>query len=407
MYKKIYIITTLILCLVYKISSAESEFNIPITNIHNQKLNYLSSQQVGTEITSSIAELFNDLDKRYLYQEDSILTNLLLAPLRFHTGALISLVQHEVVGHGARGMEFNFPIIGYEFELLTLSGATFFDLDPSKKKISYFKKKKAIVILAGNEAARILGEKIRYNMLKKDSIDPYSSAVYLSSEFHQEEYIQSTVVTLASKAPVDLGNDIVHYIKTINDIYGNDTVTLEQLSQRTALSYLDPFLIYSAYSLITGQSFKPIYLSLTDNLKWIPAFRTVLTPYGYEYHMLNFFKINNKLLRLTLGYGNQYHEEKSTENTYYGELYIPSIFSYDDKIDLGGHIIGWSQPELFFKSYNIPETQIGFLANIYGTYKLNKNLGVKASLGYTTGGYVNGFPTSKGLMVGLSCMLAW
>lgn len=69
------------------------------------------------------------------------------------------------------------------------------------------------------------------------------------------------------------------------------------------LDLIDPFLFYSAYSFVMNTNLDNIPMINLGRVKYLPATRAILAPYGLERGLVNHFVIDDKYIQLNINYG--------------------------------------------------------------------------------------------------------
>ena len=334
----------------------------------------------GADWTMSLIEGYRVLDDKIAPGEDSPLMNALMVIPRIMITDYATTLQHEVFGHGARIRDIG---NGWKVHSYTLgldgSGSTSYRLNlnsPPQDKVS--------VRIAGIQATEVLGNKIKDRMIDSEKINPVYGAAYLMSAGDQLMYTYLTDYK-------GKGHDVQNYITDMNGIYGKNYLTKSKMKSRTALSLFDPFLYFSAYALVTGQDFEFPMIQLGD-WKYLPAFRSVWTPYGTENKWLNLFKAPSTPMQLNLWQG-----KNKRGNSWGAEAIVDRIYSHEN-IDVGFNVATWKQPKMFVsKPLQAPKKQ-GYSGEGNLKLNLNETSAIYTAIGYKSAGFRVGYPMRAGML---------
>jgi hypothetical protein len=334
----------------------------------------------GADWTMSIIEGYRVLDDKIAAGIDSPLMNALMMIPRIVMTGYATTFHHEVFGHGARvrGIGQGWKVRSYKFDI-DGSGLTSYRFNPNSPS-----QYTPAVTVAGMQATEVLGNKIKDRMIDSEKINPVYGAAYLMSAGDQIVYTYLTEYE-------GKGHDVKSYIEEMNDIYGKNYLSKRKIKSRTAISLLDPFLYFSAYALATGEDFEFPMISLGD-WKYLPAFRSIWTPYGTENKWLNLFKTPSTPMQLNLWSG-----KNKSGSSWGGEAIVDRIYGHEN-IDVGFNIAAWQQPKMFLaKPLNAPKKR-GYSAE--GNVKLNlqETSAIYASIGYKSNGFRVGYPMNSGML---------
>ncbi|PCI78183.1 hypothetical protein COB21_01570 [Candidatus Aerophobetes bacterium] len=240
----------------------------------------------------------------------AMLIRLIEDSLWINLGRYMGIWQHEYFGHGFRIRSLGrdkFMITGYENDLF--SGSTQFCVDDSKATLSDL----LSIDIAGLESEGIMARTIANKWVEKEELNSRLGGLYIESALSSWLYASNSIKgTLPTKDNfLSEGNDILAYVFDINNLYPSANLTVRKVSEHLSCNILDPMLWYSFYAeikyIIVGTTMKVPMFSFDikgNNLKFLPAFRARLTPYGIENDVVGYFKWNNMPITIDMRWGN-------------------------------------------------------------------------------------------------------
>uniref|UniRef100_A0A3B0IZ55 Uncharacterized protein n=1 Tax=Wolbachia endosymbiont of Aleurodicus dispersus TaxID=1288877 RepID=A0A3B0IZ55_9RICK len=257
-----YIKIFLILLLFSTYSAAQVDEKDFFINLSIDK-NITSSQNAGTSAAfsalSGLAYLSSkyDMNKNFFYR------------LGFgYSVAMITLLNHELSGHGLRALEFNCKPHSLEINPLPISGSIH-----TGCTLPIHIQKDTMLSLGGMQANYLLAQKISDNFfVHEQEIDPVIGIGYILSAADQIEY---NYINHNNKS----GHDVNNYVEDMEIMYGNKSMNRSIIKSHGFLSLLDPILFASVYSAITGRNVNVPVLSI-GNIGVTPFARSIFTPYG-------------------------------------------------------------------------------------------------------------------------------
>ena len=336
----------------------------------------------GADLTMSLIESYRQLDDKIAPGADSPLMNALMVIPRIMVTTYATTFQHEVFGHGARIREVGsgWKVHSYKFNWDGAGSTSFWykTNSPAQYKIA--------VDIAGIQATEVLSNKIKSRMIDSEKINPVYGAAYLMSAGDQLIY------TYMTDYKEGKGHDVQNYITDMNKIYGANYLSKSKIKSRTALSLLDPFLYFSAYALATGEDFEYPMVPIGE-WKYLPAFRSVWTPYGTENKWMNYLKAPSTPLQLNISQG-----KNKRGTSWSAELIVDRIFS-NGNIDFGFNLSTWKQPKLFYEDpLKAPKIQ-GYSGEGNAKLNLNEMSAIYTAIGYKSAGFRVGYPMKAGALV--------
>ncbi|MFH0894151.1 MAG: hypothetical protein V2A54_06930 [Bacteroidota bacterium] len=328
----------------------------------------------------------------------------------------IALAQHEVFGHGARARELGYSDVLYNMHLLppfgdgsglTHWGATLktgYDMPTSQENIALH--------IGGVDCEMLLADNLTNQMLLNDTLHYRQGLFYLFAQNNLLLYLWGTRYTKPSN--IKQGNDMVSYVNDLNNLYSNslnNDYDVNKLSIQSLISFANPFQIYSAFSIlyaygIKGKKQLKMPMIKFGSLRYLPAFNYSLTPFGSQYHFVNYIRYKNALLSGDFNIGD------NTFNNFYGFSIKGFNIVNKKRIAINFHLDVWSQPDLELEKYSTPSTinKIGEAFKIDLTlrpFERKNKMGLFLQTGYKTKGYLMGEPLAESLILryGLSLHL--
>ena len=208
-------------------------------------------------------------------------------------------------------------------------------------------------------------------------------------------------------------NDITGYVFGINELYPKANLTVRDIEGHLSCNLLDPMIYYSVYAeikyILFGEKCSvPMFkFNVGDTcLKFLPAFRVRLTPYGLENDMVGYFKVGNNPITVDVRWG------ELAQFTFGGvHINAPYLIQWGQSSSFGLEIDTWKQPnfeasptlEAFNAGVDMPRPS----RNRYGgallantDVALNKKgvLHGYVKLGYKSKGYYPGYILKAGLI---------
>jgi|GEM_PF-5375002 len=341
----------------------------------------------GADLSLSLIEGYRMLDDKIAPSADVTWMKALIVIPRVMITGYATTFQHEVFGHGARVREIGhgWKVKKYKFNF-DGSASTNFGFNPASHA-----QYGIAVDVAGMQATEVLSNKIKGRFLDSAKINPVYGAAYFMSAGDQIMY------TYMAQYKEGVGHDVQNYITDMNKVYGANYLSKSKIKARTALSLLDPFLYFSAYSVATGEEFEYPMIPIGE-WQYLPAFREIFTPYGLENKLINHFKTPTTPFQLNVMQGK--HKRSSSWGA---ELIVDRVFE-NGNLDVGFNIATWKQPKLFFADpLNAPSKQ-GYSGEGNIRLNLNETSAIYTSVGYKTAGFRVGYPlkASALLRVGLA-----
>jgi hypothetical protein len=313
---------------------------------------------------------------------------------------LTALAQHEVFGHGSCFRQLGYGENSFHINLFFPygDGSGFARTGTLKKGYKITPYEQLAVVYSGNEGNQVLANQLTANMLIDGSIHYRQATLFLISNNNLPAYIWRT--RLKDPSSSFASDDISNYIFDINYIchgyFGDKSLyNIKSLSEQCLISLLNPIQAYSAYTVLVKygiqgkKKLKQIPMIPLGKVKYLPAFNFSLTPFGAQYHMVNYFKLKQRLLVADIAYG------KPKYANFYGINLSAYQLLQKPWIDLNVFADIWYQPELELEEYILPVPEQKFGGSVSAAVYLNplkaaRKIGLYLQLGYKTKGYLQG-----------------
>ncbi len=321
---------------------------------------------------------------------------------------LTVLTQHEVFGHGARYREMGHIKNSFHINLFFPYGdgsgyARSGELNPGHQSTP---QTRISEVFAGNEATQLMSNDLEAAMLLNGTIHYRQASLFLASRNNLPAYIWRT--RLLNNTNPFASDDIATYIMDINNIYFREAISrrieINRLSIECLTSLLDPIQVYSAYAILVSygikgkKSLSKIPMIRLGNVGYLPSFQYSLTPFGPQFHMINYVKWEKRLFSAAFSYGiGGRYQSYGVQLASYKCLQLPWI-ELDAKAEL------WHQQELQLDHYSYvplpPKTGGSASVQCYlHPLKNNRNIGLYLQGGYKTKGYMLGENLDHGLIL--------
>ena len=206
---------------------------------------------------------------------------------------LLLVVNHEVMGHGARLRERFDGSIGYTIDppapYGSGGGSTFFSFDrpPTRHE-------RLAIAAAGMEADAVAARHVAALAFSRGRIRPRDAIRYLGFELDTLTYIAGTHDDLDRHSP---GHDVAQFIRTYNVMAAAadaPAITSPTLRREALVSLANPMLAFAAYGigryLWNGSADVRVPSVSIGEVRWLPLARYQLTPYGSEVAVMNHFE---------------------------------------------------------------------------------------------------------------------
>lgn len=321
---------------------------------------------------------------------------------------LVHIHQHEIFGHGFRYREFEMKGNSYKVSLFPPygGGGGFAVRGRADYNRRFGAHENIAMITGGMEASAVLSERLRNKWLQNGEIHYKESLLFLSSLHDYTAYIYSTI--LFSRGG---GGDPFNFVRAVNRQYGFDTsedyqLTINDLSQRTSVNLINTFQFFAVYTyiktyLIDGDKTYKYPMFNIGKTDWLPSIRFGLTPFGSEFIIENFLKMDKSLtqVRLRLGDG-------KLDNFWGGGVSYRR--DWTSKLNINAIADFWIQPSMELGGEVRFDTKQGLggrlIVEVNQQFNPDIPVGLFAQLGYKTTGFYPGETLNKGVIarIGIS-----
>jgi len=319
-----------------------------------------------------------------------ILRSVELVGLVLPVNDLAFLMQHEYFGHGARAREFGLQTSWPKLESLPLP------FGPGIASVSHAPphniKESLVITLGGVEGASVLAEEINTRWWRNKKMNAKTTFMNILATHNTDGYLW---IFPPSKLSANLraGHDMVAYVEKVNKMYGDQRLTLDYMTWSVATNLINPFTYFSFYSMyryiVHGERTNDYPYFSFGNFSFLPSMRYVLSPFGPEYHLLNYMTFGERNLKAYMRYG-----QLKTAN-YFGLGASGDIYS-NWGITLGARFHAWRQPEI--NSNNFGRAKLGASGSITLDYRPASFISLNGLLGYKSAGFVLGEPIDQSLI---------
>jgi hypothetical protein len=288
------------------------------------------------------------------------------------SSALVSAItQHEIFGHGYRLRELGYTPSGYEIRLL--SGVTYYN--------GWFSNRIECInfSLGGHEANKIAAEETSSKFLVNEGLTNFDEKYYLFNKLSLfQEYL---LILNYNNWDFTVRTDTAKYLGNLNNILDeNHQIELRKFVL-TFLDLADPLVFAPIYTLFTG---KDLPFLEFGPVKYLPSFGTLMTPYGLEAKLDNYFKVNDFPFIVSLRGGSN-----GGNNSMGAKFEAPYIY-INKNANMNAAISLWRQPEINEDKFPYPPQNIGGSIKVGGLYYLTDKFGVKGTINLKSSGYEPG-----------------
>lgn len=331
---------------------------------------------------------------------------------------MVTTFNHEFSGHGMRVLEQKYKLTRVEVGL-DLGGSTSY---VTKRPFTY--QKEAIISLGGVQANYLLSQKIASDLVvRNQKMDPVTGFGYAFSALDQTLYSW----TLKGVKKDDHGHDINSYVRNMEFLYGEGSMSRGKVKSATWLNLLDPVLFSSLYSIFTGENMEIPSIKL-GGIGIAPFAGATLTPYGSIEKKIGAYLItdytpvkfsfsfgrqnkSSKVATLTQKESSMFNSQQNNgkvdlekfdffsglnagesvkkHNTYTAECTIYKILSFED-FYVGATGAFWKQPIFGVKDPYRAKPKNGGMLLVTTTYSMNDRLNILFEAGYKTKGFLPG-----------------
>ncbi|MBA7683084.1 hypothetical protein ES703_91440 [subsurface metagenome] len=261
----------------------------------------------------------------------------------------LTVFAHEYFGHGARYREFGIEDVYYGFDWPPPYGPDGGEASASIGPGIISMQELTVILAGGIEAhSTVMNQLLSLRWTVKREITYREASAFFWSWQIMFNYIIETEDDLA--AVVDR-NDISVYVRLLNEHAGYTNpdsllMDIKYLKDRTLLSFANPYLLYSVYAIVKtylwdGSISTGFPMLNIGGIEYLPSFRVTWAPFGLEYHMDNFLRVKNRVVRLDFRIGDQtFYKSWGGVGLLVKNFYETNRFSFDVRLDV------WKQPEI-------------------------------------------------------------
>jgi hypothetical protein len=205
---------------------------------------------------------------------------------------LLTVVNHEVMGHGARLRERFDATISYSLPApapygIGGGGTSFsFDRPPTRAEL-------LAISAAGMEADAVAARVVAERAFADGKLSFNAALRYLSVELDTLYYVSSTSDAIETESA---GHDVALFLRIYNDAAaaaGSAALTPKTLRREVLASLANPMVGIAAYAigryLWTGERDVPVPALSIGGVRYLPLVRYQLAPYGTEWAVMNYF----------------------------------------------------------------------------------------------------------------------
>lgn len=310
----------------------------------------------------------------------------------------MTVFAHEYFGHGTRYREFEIEDVHYGFDWPPPYGPGGGEASASIGPGVISMQELTAILAGGIEAhSTMMNQLWSLRWTAKREIMYREASAYFWSWEIMFSYVQSTEDALA--AVVD-DNDISNYIMLLNAHAGYTDpdsllMDIKYLKDRTMISLANPYLFYSLYAMLKtylwdGSVSTEFPMLNVGGIEYLPSFRIGWAPFGIEYHMENFLRMNNKVVWLDLRIGDQ-----TFYKSWGGIGVLVKNFYENDRLSMDARLDMWKQPEI---ELGDPRIYVGgglgggFSVRSYYCFEgQSSNIAAVLELGYKSPGFLEGY----------------
>jgi len=304
----------------------------------------------------------------------------------------LRLFNHEVYGHGFRIRSLGGRVADYRFTLFE-GAATCWNPWPGITADEFL-----LIHMAGTEANYVLAQEIALRHFKYRKLDNSTYNLFFTASWDLMNYISLTHRSeIIRNHP---GNDVMNYIKMINNKHQLDGISLDDLNDASIVFLLNPMFyayLWSVYVyLAKGQREISIPHLQWDEIAYMPLLRMALTPFGIAYYLDNYLGNPAKTFLISL-----YTGSSPFYTSYYGGLACKTdrLWSYKSyALDLEGNL--WYQPPLQLAPADAlgDKNYWGGLVGFTNKFQITPQLSLYVAALYKTQGFVEGVVAAGGFM---------
>ena len=315
----------------------------------------------------------------------------------------LTVVNHEVMGHGARLRERFDGAIRYDIDAPAPygsgSGATFFSFDRQPTSAELL-----AVSAAGMEADAVAARIVAERAFRGGRLAWRSAIRYLNFELDTFYYVLSTGDALEAERS---GHDVAQFLRTYNEVAaaaGAAPLTSKTVRREVLASLANPMIGIAVYAIgryvWTGAADVGVPAFSIGSVRYLPLVRYQLTPYGTEWAVTNHLSGRRWPSRIEIRFG----RAPGTRPWGLGveRRDVATVRSW--RVDLGAEI--WRQPPVADRADTATrplETGVFIRSRaerpVLPIWFSARKATAIIDLGVKTAGFVPGEPLGRGLVV--------
>jgi hypothetical protein len=387
----------------YKFQPNPAQTYIPLV------LNFALTMRSGAENMTSLHKGIDILDSKYIgtkwFNENSIIGKSGGVLARFAKYYFLDLpvdhfsvvFAHEYFGHGARYREFDISNIHYAYDYPPPYGNGGGEAT-NRRSVNVSPEEILAIWQGGIEIHPLINRNLSMRWMAKNEMTYREASQYWNSFQIMFSYIQDSDANLSDGQS---DNDPRAYVRLINEFNGYNDVhnlkmNVKDLKSKMMWNLVNPFIVYSMYSMFKtflwdGDNVNTIPTINIGDVKYLPALRAGLTPFGVEYHFENYIRTNELVSFVDFSYGDQsFHDSWGGVGVKLQNIYSTPNFVFDLNMNL------WKQPGLRFESGDrtVDGDGVGGAFSIRTYYNFENSesaLTGIVELGYKSVGFIEGY----------------
>ena len=326
------------------------------------------------------------------------------ALLDFTIDHYLFLIQHEIYGHGAGFREYGYRKNSYSLHPPPPYGkgngwASSGRLQTAGRHITLDEHTR--IYINGSEANTVMANALRLRWLQKGKMDCREALLYLHISNDLTAYILSTSTDSPS------GSDILNFLRNMNGKHGylrfdRYKLKISKLKKQVLINFANPYQFFALYTYfktcLWSAERESTFPMINWKVKYLPAFRLGLTPFGSEYYFENFLVHSGRAMNLSVRYGDP------TFHRFWGLGFRGYNLLTHKKLSVHASGDLWNQPSLSLGGIRTAtETKKGFggAASVTAFFPVTRrfsSLQLTGQIGYKTAGFLEGERLSGGMI---------
>jgi hypothetical protein len=312
----------------------------------------------------------------------------------------LRVANHEVFGHGARLRERFDGHIGYTIGVPPPygggGGSTSFEFDrePTVEEV-------LAITVGGMEANTVGASRVALRAIRQGEATYRDMLRYLLGRLDAVGYILGTDDDLEEE-----GHDVSEFIRTLREATDSD-LTAADLRRRAIVGLADPMLGYAVYGLVVtylwrGDSKLTVPAFHVGGIRYLPALRFQLTPFGTEWVIDNTFVRAARATHVAVRIG-----EAPGARSFGVSVHRDAVWTWR-RAQIDADVYAWHQPRVLDDGGVERSTGVAALAtaSVPVDVKWLRWASVVLQGGYKTRGFIEGEPLGAGVVVRAGLALA-